>query len=105
MSCQGKTSFVLGDSTVSLSLLLVDLSKIQHTRITFAPSRKRGKSRSCLFPAPGVDGLRVVISKNRAKQGMVIIGDTADTNSTLCIHYFEWPKPSSTGPIMTLPQS
>ncbi len=30
--------------------------------------------------------LRGVISKIRAKWGMVIMGDTADPNSALCIH-------------------
>ena len=30
--------------------------------------------------------LRGVISKNRVKQDMVIIGDTADPNSAPCIH-------------------
>ncbi len=36
-----------------------------------------------------VDCLRGVISKIGANWGMVIIGDTANPNSALCIHNFE----------------
>ncbi len=40
--------------------------------------------------------LRGVISKIRAKLGMVIIGDTADPNSALCIHmiHYQFKQPN-----------
>ena len=38
--------------------------------------------------------LRGVISKIRVKWGMVIIGDTADPNSALCIQFYQFKQPN-----------
>ncbi len=48
--------------------------------------------------------LRGVISKIRAKWGMVIIGDIADPDYALCIHKTWELYPNFTGHIMALPQ-